>query len=114
MNVNVNVEVAVMSDLFKDEAIAEYVSNNDIVAVFEARWERDHYEQHHYHGSLQHWYWELRDTVLLELRLNGTVLKLDAEVPSDFPMSEVLAAMMRREVRNEIELVGPKARRITQ
>lgn len=112
MNVNVNVEVPVMSDLFKDEVIAEYVSSNDIVAVFEAQWVRDHYEKHHYHGTQQHWFWELRDTVLLELRLNGTVLRLDADVPTDFPMPAILAAMTTKAVRDEIELVGPKARRI--
>ena len=113
MNVNVEVEVVVMSDLFKDEAIAEYVSSHDIVAVFEAQWVRDCYEKQHYHASQVHWYWELRDTVLLELRLDGKVLALDADVPIDFPMPEVLAAMMTKKVRDEIELVGPKARKIT-
>jgi hypothetical protein len=97
------------SDVGND--IADYVASNDITLTVSARWIEEEYELHSTWGSLTKLRrYRLSDWTILSVNLNG-VLLTDSNMPSAFPMQAVIQAMDGKPIREQLESLGPKARR---
>jgi hypothetical protein len=97
------------SDVGND--IADYVASNDITLTVSARWIEEEYELHSTWGSLTKLRrYRLSDWTILSVNLNGVPLTND-NMPSAFPMQEVIKAMDGKPIREQLESLGPKARR---
>ena len=102
--------VEVFSDWFKNKASADYISENDVVAVVDAEWVRDHYEQFDHHGTGHVTrFMRLRDWSIIEIKMNGSVVK-DDSIPNGFPMNELVILLDSHHVRDELERQGPEVR----
>lgn len=89
-----------------DPAAAEYAGSHDITAILRVRWQWQITEP----ASR----YRLVDWSVVGLTMNGHALQSDADIPSDFPMQQIVNALHRREVRELLESNGPKARRTNE
>ena len=100
--------ITVMSDLFpSDGTVGEYVSNHLIEADIEGIWDRTPTERFHYHGSSTGSTWELMKWNVLAIYLDGIPLSHPNDVPRDFPMREVMAALEAGETAQQLRDEGP-------
>lgn len=101
--------VPVMNDRTPtDGAVAEYLSSHHIEADMEGIWDRVDSEQFHYHGSTVRSGWDLRSWNVVTLYLDGVPLRHPNDVPADFPMREVLAALEAAETGEMLRERGPR------
>lgn len=100
--------IPVMSDLFpSDGPVAEYIASHHIEADVEGIWDRVNIEQAHYHGTRTTHEWELMRWNVLALYLDGVPLSHPNDIPADFPMREVLAALEGSDTAQALQQGGP-------
>jgi hypothetical protein len=101
--------VNITSDYFpNDDAMFEYLGNNDIQVVVDAKYETETREDFHPHGSVTSTFKRLLSWELLEICMNGRVLVKD-NTPADFPMQKIVdAATVSNEMQRILENNGPK------
>jgi len=90
-----------------DQATANYCMSHDVEALIAVHWHQDHRENFHYHGSVTRTYWELHKWDVVALFVDGVHLRSNADIPSDFPMKEILR-VLETEIGNELRDIGPK------
>ena len=79
----------------------------DIEADVEGIWDRVNIEQAHYHGTRTTHDWELMRWNVLALYLDGVPLSHPNDIPADFPMREVLAALEGNDTAQALQQGGP-------
>ena len=100
--------IPVMSDLFpEDGPVAEYIASHQIEADVEGIWDRVDIEQAHYHGTRATHAWDLMQWNVLALYLDGVPLSHPNDIPSDFPMREVMAALEGNDTAVQLQQGGP-------
>ena len=98
----------VMSDLFPESGpVADYIASHTIEADVEGIWDRVTSERFHYHGSKVTHGWELMKWNVLAIYLDGIPLSHPNDVPRDFPMREVMAALEAGETAQQLRDEGP-------
>ena len=107
--IHVEQSVEVFSDGVADNNIAQYIASHDITATVDAKWSEVQYSTNST-GMDTRITWELRDWTVLAIYLNGVQLTHD-NMPNDFPMQAVLSAVAGKSAREQLEQVGPRARR---
>lgn len=95
--------VDITSDYFpNDDAMFEYLGNNDIQVVVDAKYETETREDFHPHGSVTSTFTRLLSWELLEIRMNGRVLVKD-NTPADFPTAAIVELAAGGAFRTELE-----------
>lgn len=107
--IHVEQTVEVFSDGVADHGTAEYIASNDITVTVDAKWSEVQYSTNST-GMDTRITWELRDWTVLAVYLNGVQLTHE-NMPSGFPMQAVLSAVAGKGTREQLEQMGPRARR---
>lgn len=107
--IHVEQRVGVFSDRIADIGTAEYVASNDIEVLVDAKWSAVEYSTNST-GMDSRKAWELRDWTVLGVYLNDVLLTHE-NMPSAFPMQAVLSAVDGAATREQLEEMGPRARR---
>lgn len=107
--IHVEQSVDVFSEGIADEGTAEYIASNDITVTVDAKWSEVQYSTNST-GMDTRITWELRDWTVLAVYLNGVQLTHE-NMPSGFPMQAVLSAVAGKGTREQLEQLGPRARR---
>lgn len=95
--------VDITADYFpNDDAMFEYLGNNDIQVVVDAKWTEETREDFHPHGSVTNTFKRLLSWELLEIRMNGRVLVKD-NTPADFPVATIVELAASGAFRAELE-----------
>jgi len=95
--------VDITSDYFpNNDAMHEYLGNNGIQAVVNAKYATDTREDFHPHGSITSTFTRLLSWELLEIRMNGRVLVKD-NTPADFPTAAIVELAAGDAFRTELE-----------
>ena len=95
--------VDITADYFpNDDAMFEYLGNNDIQVVVDAKYETETREDFHPHGSVTSTFTRLLSWELLEIRMNGRVLVKD-NTPADFPVAAIVELAASGAFRTELE-----------
>ena len=95
--------VDITSDYFPhDDAMFEYLGNNGIEVVVDAKYATDTREDFHPHGSVTSTFTRLLSWELLEIRMNGRVLVKD-NTPADFPVAAIVELAAGDAFRTELE-----------
>jgi hypothetical protein len=95
--------VDITSDYFpNDDAMFEYLGNNGIEVVVDAKYATDTREDFHPHGSVTSTFTRLLSWELLEIRMNGMVLVKD-NTPADFPVAAIVELAAGGAFRTELE-----------
>ena len=107
--IHVEQTVEVFIDAVADHGTAEYIASNDITVAVDAKWSEVQYSTNST-GMDTRITWELRDWTVLAVYLNGVQLTHE-NMPSGFPMQAVLSAVAGKGTREQLEQLGPRARR---
>ena len=107
--IHVEQSVDVFSEGIADEGTAEYIANNDITVLVDAKWSEVQYATNST-GMDTRITWELRDWTVIGVYLNNVLLTHE-NMPSGFPMQAVLSAVDGIGTREQLEQMGPRARR---
>ena len=95
--------VDITSDYFpNDDVMFEYLGNNGIEVVVDAKYATDTREDFHPHGSVTSTFTRLLSWELLEIRMNGRVLVKD-NTPADFPVAAIVELAAGGAFRTELE-----------
>ncbi len=95
--------VDVTSDYFpNNDAMYEYLGNNGIQAVVDAKYTSETREDFHSHGSITSTFTRLLSWQLLEIRLHGKMLVKD-NTPADFPVAAIVELAASDAFRTELE-----------
>ena len=95
--------VDITADYFpNDDAMFEYLGNNGIQVVVDAKWTKETREDFHPHGSITSTFTRLLSWELLEIRMNGRVLVKD-NTPADFPTAAIVELAASDAFRTELE-----------
>ena len=95
--------VDITSDYFpNDDSMFEYLGNNGIEVVVDAKYATDTREDFHPHGSVTSTFTRLLSWELLEIRMNGRVLVKD-NTPADFPVAAIVELAAGGAFRTELE-----------
>lgn len=95
--------VDITADYFpNNDAMFEYLGNNDIQVVVDAKWTEETREDFHPHGSVTSTFKRLLSWELLEIRMNGRMLVKD-NTPADFPVAAIVELAASGAFRAELE-----------
>jgi hypothetical protein len=95
--------VDITSDYFpNNDAMYEYLGNNGIQAVVDAKYTSETREDFHPHGSITSTFTRLLSWQLLEIRLHGRMLVKD-NTPADFPVAAIVELAASDAFRTELE-----------
>ena len=95
--------VDITSDYFpNDDAMHEYLGDNGIQTVVNAKYATDTREDFHPYGSTTSTFTRLLSWELLEIRMNGRVLVKD-NTPADFPVAAIVELAAGDAFRAELE-----------
>ena len=89
------------NDWFADDPLlAQYLMQHDVVVNLSARWQRA------LHG------WRLLDWEIDSIVHDGTDLSHAESIPPSIPVQRFVNVMFSHRCRQELEAIGPRARRI--
>lgn len=95
--------VDITSDYFpNDDVMHEYLGENGIQTVVNAKYATDTREDFHPYGSITSTFTRLLSWELLEIRMNGRVLVKD-NTPADFPVAAIVELAAGDAFRTELE-----------